>query len=300
MTELDLTSPKQVGELLQAQGLRPQKRLGQNFLIDRNTLDRIVRAANLTPADPTVEIGGGLGALTLALAAVSPGVTAIEIDRNLEPILRRVTADHPNVHLIFADFLRLDPDALFDTAFGDTPGVVVANIPYYITSPILERLLTHKARLKRIVLMVQQEVARRMVAAPGEDEYGALTLFVQYHTEVDLIGTVPRTVFLPPPEVSSALVALTPVQPGTVAVRDEARLFHIIRAAFGQRRKTLLNALLRAPASFGLGFTMDSRAEVEALLARVGIDGNRRGETLSLTEFARLADASLPPPEAGH
>jgi 16S rRNA (adenine1518-N6/adenine1519-N6)-dimethyltransferase len=251
-----------------------------------------VRAANLTPNDPTLEIGGGLGALTLALAAVSPSVTTIEIDRHLEPILRHVTAEHPNVHLIFEDFLRLDLSSLFAEAFGERPGVVVANIPYYITTPILERLLTHKARLKRIVLLVQQEVAHRMVALPDSDDYGAMSLFVQYHARVELVGTVPRTVFLPPPEVNSALVALTPALPGTVVVRDEARLFHIIRAAFGQRRKTLLNALLRAPASFGLGFDMDSRPAVEALLDRAGIDGQRRGETLSLAEFAHLADVS--------
>jgi 16S rRNA (adenine1518-N6/adenine1519-N6)-dimethyltransferase len=132
-----------------------------------------------------------------------------------------------------------------------------------------------------------------MVAPPGSEECGAMSLFVQYHAKVELMGTVPPSVFMPPPEVSSAIVALTPLLPGAVPVRDEARLFHIIRAAFGQRRKTLLNALLRAPASFGLGFTTDSRAEAEALLARAGIDGSRRGETLSLEEFARLADVSL-------
>jgi len=286
----DLTSPRQASELLQAYGVRPQKRLGQNFLCDRNTLDRIVRAANLTPDDPALEIGAGLGALTLALAATAPSVTAIEIDRSLEQILREVTSGHPNVQLIFADFLRLEIPALFDQAFGDRPGVVVANIPYYITTPILERLLAHKARLKRIVLLVQQEFARRMIAAPGTSDYGAMTLFVQYHAQVEMVGVVPRTVFLPAPEVNSAIIALTPVVPGTVPVRDESHFFHIIRAAFGQRRKTLLNALLRAPASFGLGFTMDDRAEVEKLLARAGMDGNRRGETLSLEEFARLAN----------
>src|SRR5881227_3108538 len=145
---MDLSSPKQVSALLQAHGLRPAKRLGQNFLCDRNTLDRIVRAANLTSDDPAVEIGGGLGALTLTLAAISPSVTTIEIDRNLEPILRDVTAPFPNVHLVFEDFLRLALDALFDTAFGAKTGVVVANIPYYITTPILEKLLEHKARVK--------------------------------------------------------------------------------------------------------------------------------------------------------
>jgi 16S rRNA (adenine1518-N6/adenine1519-N6)-dimethyltransferase len=288
---LDLTSPKQASELLRAHGLRPQKRLGQNFLCDRNTLDRIVRAANLTPDDPALEIGGGLGALTLALADISPSVTAIEIDRHLEPILRAVTAPRANIHLLFADFLRLDLASLFDAAFGERPGVVVANIPYNITTPILERLLQHRARIKRIVLLVQEEFARRMIAAPDTDDYGAMSLFAQYHAHVELVGTVPRTVFLPPPEVRSAIIALTPAVPGTVAVRDEGRLFYLIRAAFGQRRKTLLNALLRAPASFGLGFTMESRAEVEGLLARAGIDGSRRGETLSLAEFAHLADA---------
>jgi 16S rRNA (adenine1518-N6/adenine1519-N6)-dimethyltransferase len=294
LEERDLTSPRQASELLRAHGLRPQKRLGQNFLCDRNTLDRIVRAANLTPDDPTLEIGAGLGALTLALAALSPSVTAVEIDRALEPILREVTAGHANIHLMFEDFLRLDLPTLLDTAFGERPGVIVANIPYYITTPILERLIAHKTRWKRSVLLVQQEFAKRMVAPPDSEDYGAMSLFVQYHTKIELIGTVPPTVFLPPPEVSSAIVALTPVLPGTVAVRDEARMFALIRAAFGQRRKTLLNALLRAPASFGLGFTMNDRPAVEALLARAGIDGNRRGETLSLAEFARLADSLLP------
>ena len=288
---IDISSPKQASELLRQHGLRPTKRLGQNFLCDRNTLDRIVRAANLPSEDPVVEIGGGLGALTLALAATSPKVTSVEIDRHLEPILRDVTAECDNVHLIFEDFLRTDHAALFNTAFGEAQGVVVANIPYYITTPILEILLEHKARLKRIVLLVQQEFAERMTAPPGSDACGSMSLFVQYHAHVELVGMVPRTVFLPPPEVSSAIVALTPAIPGTVAVKDEQRMLHIIRSAFIQRRKTLLNALLRAPASFGLGFTTDERAIVEALLERAGIDGTRRGETLSLSEFARISDS---------
>lgn len=295
MAEIDLTSPQQAGDLLRAHGLRAQKRLGQNFLCDRNTLNRIVRAANLTPDDPAVEIGAGLGALTLALADVSASVTAIEIDTNLEPVLRQVTSNRPNVHLLFADFLRFNLTELFDTAFGDRPGVVVANIPYYITTPILERLLEHKSRLKRIVLLVQKEFALRMCAAPATSDYGAMSVYVQYHTSVEMIGIIPPTVFLPPPDVSSAIIALTPIVPGAVPVSDEARLSHVVRAAFGQRRKTLLNALLRAPASFGLGHNMDSRPEVEAWLRRAGIDGQRRGETLSLQEFAHLTDVWEPP-----
>lgn len=288
---MDLTSPTQASELLRAHNLRPQKRLGQNFLCDRNTLDRIVRAANLTPDDVVLEIGGGLGALTRALSAASASVTTIEIDRHLEPILRETTSDMSNVELIFEDFLRLDLPALLTTAFGEKPGVVVANIPYYITTPILERLLDNKTALKRIVVLVQKEFARRAVAEPGSEECGALSLYVQYHARVEIAGTVPRTVFLPQPEVDSAILALSPVVPGTVVVKNEERMFYLIRAAFGQRRKTLLNALLRAPVSFGLDIGMEGRAKATTLLEKAGIDGIRRGETLSLEEFARLSDA---------
>ncbi len=279
--------------MLRIHGIRAQKRLGQNFLCDRNTLDRIVRAAEIGADDPTLEIGAGMGALTLALAGSSPSVTAVEIDHKLEPILRQVTAEHPNIHLIFEDFLRLDPSELFDSAFGDRPGIVVANIPYYITSPILEKLLSHKDRWKRAVLLVQQEFAQRMVAGPGSDACGSMSLYAQYHAHVEIVGTVPRTVFLPQPDVSSSVIALTPLLEGAVSLRNEARFFHLIRAAFGQRRKTLLNALMRAPASYDLGFSMDDRKGVEELLARAGIDGGRRGETLSLAEFAKL-DAAYP------
>ena len=289
--DYDPVSPKQASELLKTHGIRPLKRLGQNFLVDKNTLDRIVRVAELQPDDPVLEIGSGLGALTLALAAVSPKVTTVEIDRHLEPILREVTASHANIHLVFADFLLKDSTGpLLDMAFGDRQGVVVANIPYYISSPIIERLLEHKSRIRRIILMVQTEFANRAVAKEDTDAYGSMSVFVQYHTRPEIVGTVPRTVFIPPPEVSSAILALDPVVPGTVALRDERRFFHMVRASFGQRRKTLLNALLRAPASFDLGFTIEDRAYVESLLLRAGIDGTRRGETLSLEEFARLAN----------
>lgn len=286
---IDPTSFKQASELLRMHGLRAQKRLGQNFLCDRNTLDKIVRAANLTPDDPVVEIGPGLGAMTLALARSASSVTAVEIDRHLEPILNETLSEVCNARVVYADFLKLDLSAFFAEAFGDRPGVVVANIPYYITSPILEKLLDNKACIKRIVLLVQNEFAQRAVARPGSEECGSMSLYVQYHSRPQLIGTVPPTVFLPPPEVSSAILALDPVVPGTVPVENEDRMFHLIRAAFGQRRKTLLNALLRAPASFGLGFTVNDREQAEALLDRAGIDGNRRGETLSLEEFARIS-----------
>jgi 16S rRNA (adenine1518-N6/adenine1519-N6)-dimethyltransferase len=287
---LNLSSPKQASDLLKAHGIRAQKRLGQNFLCDRNTLNRIVSAANLTSHDRVVEIGGGLGALTLGLADISLSVTTIEIDRNLEPILRDATSEAPNVSLVFEDFLRMDVPQLFEDAFGSGAGTVVANIPYYITTPILEILLDNKRFLKRIVLLVQREFAVRMAAPAGSDACGALSLYAQYHARVELLGTVPNTVFLPAPDVSSEIVALSPVLPGTVTVNNETRMFALIRAAFGQRRKTLVNALMRAPASFNLGFNMDTRDAVEAVLERAGIDGTRRGETLTLAEFARLAD----------
>ena len=286
---IDPTSPKQASDLLRLHGIRAQKRLGQNFLCDRNTLDKIVRAANLSPDDRVVEIGPGLGGLTLALSRAAATVTAVEIDRHLEPILTETLQDSPNVSVVYADFLKLDLEALFATAFGDAPGVVVANIPYYITSPLLEILLTNKRRIKRIVLLVQNEFAQRAVAAAGSDACGSMSLYVQYHARVELCGIVPPTVFLPSPEVTSAILALDPVLPGTVAVENEERMFRLIRAAFGQRRKTLLNALLRAPASYDLGFTVNDRERAEALLARAGIDGNRRGETLSLEEFVRIS-----------
>ncbi len=288
---IDPTSPKQASELLRAHGIRAQKRLGQNFLCDRNILDKIVRAANLSPGDPVVEIGPGLGALTLALSQGASTVTAVEIDRHLEPILTEVLAESPNVRVLYADFLKTDLPSLFAEVFGDRPGVVVANIPYYITSPLLESLLDNKRFLKRIVLLVQNEFAQRAVAPAGSDACGSMSLYVQYHATVELAGTVPPTVFLPPPEVSSAILALNPVLSGTVAVGNEQRMFHMIRAAFGQRRKTLLNALMRAPASYDLGFTVNDRERAEGLLRAAGIDGNRRGETLSLEEFARLSDA---------
>lgn len=271
--------------LLRAHGLRPRKRWGQNFLCDSNVLARIVRAAALQPGEPSLEIGPGLGALTGALADASSHVTAVEIDPLLEPILRETLADRPNVRLVTADFLKLDLPSLLDEAFGQRQGVVVANIPYYITTPILERLIENKSRIRRIVLLVQHEFAERMVAKPGTEAYGAMSVFAQYHARVEVVGTVSRNVFLPPPDVSSAIVALTPVEPGTVAVRDEAQLFRLVRAAFQQRRKTLANAL--AGGDTGL-----DRAAVEALLARGDIEGARRGETLSLEEFARLADAA--------
>lgn len=268
--------------LLRAHGLRPRKSWGQNFLCDRNVIDRIVRAAALDPEDRTLEIGAGLGALTRSLAVSSSQVTAVEIDPLLEPILHETLAGYRNVKLIVADFLKLDTVSLLNQAFGDRPGVVVANIPYYISSPILDRLLEHKGRIRRIVLLTQEEFAERLTAPPGSRAYGSLSVFAQYHARVEIVGKVSRHVFLPQPEVGSAIVRLDILNPGAVTVADEASFFRVVHAAFGKRRKTLLNAL--SSKETGL-----SRERAEEMLLCARIDPTRRGETLGLEEFARLA-----------
>jgi 16S rRNA (adenine1518-N6/adenine1519-N6)-dimethyltransferase len=282
---MDPASFTTANALLREQGLRPRKRWGQNFLCDRNALERIVRAAALRPDDRTLEIGAGLGALTQSLAVSSSYVTTVEIDPLLEPILAQTIGDLPNVRLLLADFLKLDLAAALDDAFGDSPGVVVANIPYYISTHIIMRLLEHKPRIKRIVLLVQTEFAQRLAAVPATEDYGSLSVFAQYHTRVELHGKLAPQLFLPAPEVHSAIVSLTPVSPGTVEVRDEALFFRLTRAAFGKRRKTLLNALTTG--DVGL-----DREAIERMLAAAGIDGSRRGETLSVEEFAQLANAA--------
>ena len=245
-----------------------------------------MRAAALTPSDRTLEIGAGLGALTRSLAEYSSFVTTVEIDPLLLPILAQTLEGLANVHLIHADFLKLDANTLMDEAFGAEPGVVVANIPYYITTPLLEIFLTNKARIKRIVLLVQKEFAQRMVAKPATEEYGAMSVYAQFHTRVAICGSAPSTVFLPRPEVDSSIISLEPVVGGTVEVPDEALFFRIVRASFQQRRKVLSNTLC----SPGTGWT---REEAAAVIHKSEIDPGRRGETLSLQEFARLTEVAM-------
>ena len=270
---------------------RSGKSLGQHFLRDEAALERIVRAVDLTPDDPVLEIGPGLGALTRLLCRDALSVTAVEVDSRFEPPLRKLCEAFPNLSLIFADFLRLDSAELMERAFGPARGVVAANIPYYISTAILERLLASTNRWRRTVLLVQREFAARMAAAPGCKAYGALSVFVQFTARAELHAIVPRTAFQPPPEVDSQIVSLTPHEDRAVPPEHEALFFHVVRSSFGQRRKTLLNALMRAPASFGLGLTLDDRDECAAILAGAGIDGLRRGETLSIAEFARLTES---------
>lgn len=281
MNDFDPLSPRQIADILRLNNLRPKKRLGQNFLIDRNTLNRILNAADIQPEEPVLEIGAGLGALTRSLSSLSPAVTTIEIDSHLEPILRESLASYNNVRLIHADFLKLDTALLLTEAFGSGNGLAAANIPYYITTPILETLLKNKQKIRRIVMLVQLEYAKRIMAQPDTSDYGAMSLFAQYHAHCRVAGKVPRTVFLPSPEVDSAILVLDPVVPGSIPVINENLFFRLTRAAFGRRRKTLSNSLEE---------TLGGKELADIILDKAGIDSNRRGETLSLEDFARLAN----------
>jgi len=283
--ERNLTSPAVVASLLRHHGLKPKKRLGQSFLVDRNVLDKIVAAAELGPNDCVVEIGAGLGTVTRELASRAGRVVAVEADRGLIPVLRDTLSGLGNVEVVEADFLELALDGFLAERLGEERCVVVANLPYYITTPIVSRLIETKSRIRLAALMVQKEVAQRLIAPSGGDDYGAITVFVRYHCEVEIVAQVSRNVFLPPPEVDSALVRLRVRERPPVQTRDEGAFFAVVKAAFGQRRKTVLNALSGSPE---LSLT---KKRALGMLQAAGIDAVRRGETLDLAEFARLADA---------
>lgn len=281
-----LYSPAVIQKLLKAHGLRPNKALGQNFLADLNTVKRIVRTAEVGPDDLILEIGPGLGSLTEGLLQTGARVIAIEKDAGLARALGELFGSHPNIEIVHGDALKADlADLVHRHTALHSPGSpspvvkVVANLPYYITSPLLMHILESNLAFARIVVMIQREVALRLVAQPGTKEYGALTVAVQYRSEVQLAGTVPPTVFVPAPSVSSEIVLLTPIHE---RIDAGSSFFALVKAAFAQRRKTLRNALR------GLGLSAD---EIQRALAEADIQGERRGETLSVSEFARLSKA---------
>lgn len=284
MDELpDLSSVRSLKELLAARGLRPRQRLGQNFLVDRKALARIVAAVDPQPEDVVLEIGPGPGVLTRALSRHAARVLAVELDEQMVALLGQTLADRPNVQVVHADAMKVDLAVLLGAHLPPgRRGKAAANLPYYITSPLLFRLLEESLPLSRIVVLVQREVADRMVAPPGGKEYGALSVAVQYYTEPRLVARVPRGAFWPVPEVDSAVVAME-VRARPAVAAPPALFFAAVKAAFGQRRKTLLNAV-----SAGLN---RPREQVEAALAAAGLDPGRRGETLTLAEFAALARA---------
>ncbi len=275
-----LTTPSHVHRLLAEHGLRTDRRHGQHFLADRNILLASIAASGLQPDEGVLEIGAGIGTLTVELAQHAAQVLTFEIDRRLLPVLHAQIAPYPHVRLIEQDFLRSNlPDLLRDT-FAQRPWRVVANIPYNITAPILQRLFTDTAGWRCAVLMVQREVAERLTAEPGSDAAGALTVFAHYHSQPEMLRRVPASVFYPPPRVESALIRLTPT-PRALPENVETQMFRIVHAVFQQRRKTLSNVLTSL-------FAAD-RTQVDRVITSAGIDPSLRGERLSLAQFMKLA-----------
>ncbi|CAM4457531.1 16S rRNA (adenine(1518)-N(6)/adenine(1519)-N(6))-dimethyltransferase RsmA [Paenibacillus phoenicis] len=284
----DVSTPRRTKEIIQRHGFSFKKSLGQNFLIDQNILGKIVAAAELDKTQGALEIGPGIGALTEKLAQEAGKVAAVEIDQRLLPILQEVLEPYPHVHVIHGDVLKLDLKALFAAEFSGVSGVsVVANLPYYVTTPIMMKLLEEKLPLKHIVVMIQKEVAERMAATPGGKDYGSLSIAVQYYSTPEMICTVPHSVFIPQPNVESAVIRLTVREKPAVAVQDEAFFFEVVQASFAQRRKTISNNL---KSRF---FPKEGRERLEQLLEEAGIQPSRRAETLSLDEFAKLSDTLL-------
>ncbi|MBO4399284.1 MAG: 16S rRNA (adenine(1518)-N(6)/adenine(1519)-N(6))-dimethyltransferase RsmA [Lachnospiraceae bacterium] len=279
-----LSDPKETIAVLQRYQFNFQKKFGQNFLIDGHVVDKIIAAAEITKDDVVLEIGPGIGTMTQRLCEEAGDVIAVEIDRNLIPILTGDTCrDYKNLRVINEDILKLDlRDVLFE--YGFRPVKVVANLPYYITTPILMKLLEERLPVVSITVMVQKEVAERMETGPGTKDYGALSLAVQYYAEPYLAANVPPNCFMPRPNVGSAVIRLTLHDRAPVAVKDEKLMFALIRASFNQRRKTLVNGLCNAQE---LSYTKE---QVTEALAELGFSPTVRGETLTLSDFARLAD----------
>lgn len=278
MLESVIASPEVVHYICKRFDIKMSKKLGQNFLIKRGIVDEIVHAAELTVGEPVLEVGPGIGTLTQGLAQSGADVTAIELDRRLLEVLDTTLASYDNVRIIHGDVLKLD----VPTIMNHKPFKVVANLPYYITTPIIMSLLESKLPIERLVVMVQKEVALRMVANPGTKDYGALSVAVQYYTEPDIVLDVPPKSFLPAPAVTSSVIRCVLRDKPPVDVIDEKLFFRVVKAGFAQRRKTFSNTMKTT------GLTRD---RIEELLAKANIDGQRRGETFTLQEFADVANA---------
>ncbi len=280
----NLGNPKNTIEIIQKYEFMFQKKFGQNFLIDTHVLEKIISAAGITKDDCVLEIGPGIGTMTQYLAENAGHVVAVEIDRNLIPILKETLADYNNVTVINEDILRVDIKALAEEYNGGKPIKVVANLPYYITTPIIMGLFESGVPIDNITVMVQKEVADRMKEGPGSKDYGALSLAVQYYAEPEIVANVPPNCFIPRPNVGSAVIRLTRHKEMPVEVKDPALMFKIIRASFNQRRKTLQNGLGNASE---LPYTKE---QIAAAIAEMGLTPTIRGEALSLAQFAQLSD----------
>ena len=279
----NLGNPKNTIEIIQKYEFMFQKKFGQNFLIDTHVLEKIISAAGITKNDCVLEIGPGIGTMTQYLAENAGHVVAVEIDRNLIPILKETLADYDNVTVINEDILRVDIKALAEEYNGGKPIKVVANLPYYITTPIIMGLFESGVPIDNITVMVQKEVADRVKEGPGSKDYGALSLAVQYYAEPEIVANVPPNCFIPRPNVGSAVIRLTRHKEMPVEVKDPALMFKIIRASFNQRRKTLQNGLGNAPE---LPYTKE---QIAAAIAEMGLTPTIRG-ALSLAQFAQLSD----------
>ena len=278
MLESVIASPEVVHYICKRFDIKMSKKLGQNFLIKRGIVDEIVHAAELTAGEPVLEVGPGIGTLTQGLAQSGADVTAIELDRRLLEVLDTTLASYDNVRIIHGDVLKLDvPTIMNHKSFK-----VVANLPYYITTPIIMSLLESKLPIERLVVMVQKEVALRMIAKPGTKDYGALSVAVQYYTEPDIVLDVPPKSFLPAPAVTSSVIRCVLRDKPPVDVIDEKLFFRVVKAGFAQRRKTFANTMRTT----GL-----SKEQIDDILVKANIDGQRRGETFSLQEFADVANA---------
>ena len=276
--------PKNTIEILQKYNFHFQKKFGQNFLIDTHVLDKIIVEAGITKEDMVLEIGPGIGTMTQYLCENAGEVTAVEIDEALIPILKETLSGYSNVSILNEDILKVDINRLVQEKNNGKPIKVVANLPYYITTPIIMGLFESKVPLESITIMVQKEVADRMKAGPGTKDYGALSLAVQYYAKPEIVAIVPPNCFMPRPNVSSAVIRLSCYQTPPIAVDNEELLFKIIRASFNQRRKTMMNSLNNAS---GISYTKE---QIGAALAKTGQKENVRGEALTLEQVAKLAD----------
>ena len=279
-----LGNPTETIAVLQKYHFNFQKKFGQNFLIDPHVLDKIIDSAGITKEDCVLEIGPGIGTMTQYLAEAAREVVAVEIDKKLIPILEDTLSAYDNVTVINEDILKVDIAALVQERNGGKPIKVVANLPYYITTPIIMGLFESHVPLKSITIMVQKEVADRMQVGPGSKEYGALSLAVQYYAKPEIVANVPPNCFMPRPNVASGVIRLTRYEKPPVEVQDEHRMFAIIRASFNQRRKTLANSLSNEQK------LRVTREDVTAALERMGVNPLIRGEALTLEQFAQLSN----------
>lgn len=277
-----LGNPSGTIEVLQKYNFNFQKKYGQNFLIDPHVLDKIISAAEITKDDCVLEIGPGIGTMTQYLAENAREVIAVEIDKNLIPILEDTLSSYDNVNVINEDILKVDIAKIVEERNGGKPIKVVANLPYYITTPIIMGLFESRVPLKSITIMVQKEVADRMKVGPGTKDYGALSLAVQYYAKPEIVGNVPPNCFIPRPNVGSAVIKLTRYENPPVEVENERRMFSIIRASFNQRRKTLVNGLVNG----GIA----KKEEILSALEEMELSPSVRGEALSLEQFAYLSN----------